>query len=82
VQEGDHVFLEAWDSPRRTDAERATLLRLATTDGPGQADGPAVELARDGYVVLDGESQASIAVPLLRDWIRLYQRHWRPAAPP
>lgn len=76
VNEGDVPFLEIWDT--RTEAERAVLRRLASAESSMDPAHPELdrdattELVRDGYLERQGERLA-IAVPLFRDWIRLFK---------
>lgn len=62
------VFDEIWRS--RTQAEHATLRRLARSDEPGELDQAGILLAREGYLEPRGD-KVVIIVPLFREWIRM-----------
>ena len=62
------VFDEIWRS--RTEDERSALRRIARSDEPGQLDAAAIQLVREDYLWRQKEN-ATIAVPLFREWIRM-----------
>jgi hypothetical protein len=62
----DKLFDELWR--QRTPEEKQALQRLASAAEPLVADATLRQLAREGYVELQGQ-KASIAVPLFATWI-------------
>lgn len=65
------LFDELWD--QRTPDERRALHALACAREPLDATPAMRALEREGYVVLDRDERASIAVPLFSAWIRRTQ---------
>jgi hypothetical protein len=66
----EKLFDELWS--QRTPEEQHALHRLASASEPLEADLTLRQLAREGYVELQGD-KASFAVPLFGAWIRYTQ---------
>jgi hypothetical protein len=66
----DNLFDEFWR--QRSVEEQHALRRLAHAQGPLDADPATRQLAREGYVEMEGD-RATVAVPLFAAWIRRTQ---------
>lgn len=67
----ENVFEELWDYA--TPEERVALHQLACTKEPLEANATMRSLVEDGYVELNADEKATIAVPLYGAWIRRSQ---------
>lgn len=74
------LFDELWD--QRTPDEKRALHALACTREPLDATPAMRALEREGYVELDADERASIAVPLFSAWIRRTQGRVLPERSP